>query len=176
MPRGGKREGAGAKPSNSVETFLSRVKIGDQHECWPYEWGAKDHGYGLFWYQRKPYKAHRFAYWYFVERIDLNAPKDVYEKGFVLHRCGNRACCNPAHLYLGDLPQNMRDKVRHGTQSRLRGERHPFAKITMEIATTIRESYAAGATKMALAEKYGVSVRFIGDVLTMRTYRPLTLP
>lgn len=29
---------------------------------------------------------------------------------FVLHRCGNKGCINPDHLYVGDIRQSMNQK------------------------------------------------------------------
>jgi hypothetical protein len=33
---------------------------------------------------------------------------------WILHHCDNRRCCNPAHLYEGDVGDNSRDKVQAG--------------------------------------------------------------
>lgn len=50
--------------------------------------------------------AHRLSYRIFVGVI----PNGM----LVLHRCGNRACVNPHHLYLGDAQQNQDDRFFHG--------------------------------------------------------------
>jgi hypothetical protein len=53
-----------------------------------------------------PRLAHRVAYELYVGPI----PPGM----FVLHKCDVRSCCNPDHLFLGDLWANARDMARKG--------------------------------------------------------------
>lgn len=46
----------------------------------------------------------------------------------VLHKCDNRKCINPEHLFLGTKGDNARDMVQKGRS--LKGERHPQTKFT----------------------------------------------
>lgn len=51
-------------------------------------------------------KAHRASY----ALAHGTTPEDI----LVLHRCNNRLCISPEHLYLGDVVQNQLDKVASG--------------------------------------------------------------
>lgn len=86
---------------DNVAWFWVRVKVGKKNECWPWLGGKTRGGYGDD--RRKTLgvrRAHRAAW--------------VAKYGYipelqVLHKCDNRICCNPNHLYLGDHQDNMDD-------------------------------------------------------------------
>ena len=55
--------------------------------------------------------------------------------------------------------KNAADMVDHGRANGCGklGSEHPKAKLTEEIVRQVRSEYAAGATELALAAKYGVN-------------------
>lgn len=77
----------------------------------------------------------------------------------VCHDCpggDNRACVNPAHLFLGTHLDNMGDMTMKGRGAN--GESLPQAKLTEDNVRAIRARYARGDIPMsALAREYGVS-------------------
>lgn len=86
------------------ERFWMKATKGAPDECWDWHCSTKGKGYGQFWYNGKPQRAHRIAW----EIEKGNVPKRLN----VLHRCDNRKCVNPAHLYLGTNSDNMLDMYR----------------------------------------------------------------
>lgn len=106
--------------------FLSKTKqVGD---CLEWQAGMSTVGYGKFWLDGKNIGAHRAAWKIFKGEI----PAGMH----ILHRCDNRSCVNPEHLFLGTNQDNVDDKVKKGRS--LRGERNWRAKLRDDEVRSIR--------------------------------------
>ena len=93
---------------------------------------------------------------------------------WVLHRCDNRRCYEPTHLFLGTHEDNMRDmaaKKRSHSHGGLHGERNPAAKLTEEDVREIRRHYANGSTVGELQSLYGMSHFAIYRIVTGKGWR-----
>ena len=83
------------------QRFISKFTERDPDSCWNWD-GAKVEGYGYLWViGNHLIRAHRYAW--------QLANGDIPEGKLVLHKCDNRSCVNPSHLYLGDHSDNMKD-------------------------------------------------------------------
>ena len=80
----------------------------------------------------------------------------------VLHRCDNRRCVNPDHLFLGTQRDNLRDMREKGRQ--VRGEQQGSAKLTEQQVRQIRRRYQRYSHRNGggvLAREYGVGIKQI---------------
>ncbi len=157
--------------SNSREpNFWARVDRKNDDECWNWM-GLKKQSpknpspYGSLGWNGKVTGAHRVAF----EIANGEIPKGM----MVLHTCDNTLCCNPAHLYIGDHAQNMRDMVdrrrRKGAGS---GQLNGRAKLTQNQASEIRAVYAAGGLSQdKIASMYGVSQFAISAIVRNKRYK-----
>ena len=86
--------------------FWSKVEIGEAGKCWDWRTTRDRYGYGKFFMKGRTLTAPRVAY----ALVNGGIPDGLW----VLHKCDNRACCNPTHLFLGTHRDNMRDMMKKG--------------------------------------------------------------
>lgn len=84
-----------------VEFFMQRVLVDAESHCWIWQQHRNRLGYGAMQVQGQDVQAHRYVF------MSLVGPIPAGMK--VLHKCDNRACINPEHLWIGTQGDNMRD-------------------------------------------------------------------
>lgn len=158
------------KPAQTAESFWARVKK-QRSGCWEWQGCIGTGGYGMVQWHGTSCRTHRVAAWLSGLVDSLKAPKDKAAKGFVLHRCDNPACCNPAHFFIGSHADNMRDCRDKGRWNGRHGENHYRAKITNEDASRIRVAYALGGiSQQGLADKYGLTQCTVSSIIRGKTF------
>ena len=145
-----------------AERFLDYYRPLAANACWPWTGTTDRDGYGVIGDERRrQIRAHRIAY----ERAYGPVPPDQY----VLHRCDNPPCCNPAHLKLGTLTDNSNDKVsRHRHRF---GEAAPNSKLLHRDVVAIRQHLTDGEAIPLIAKRYGVKPATIWMIHRRKTWK-----
>lgn len=94
-----------ASETITLKEIRARCSVTEEG-CW--EWkGTIKHGYGFYHLARARYRVHRLSL-----VLTLGEPNDPEIE--CCHKCNNKRCCNPEHLYWGTRKQNHRQAMEDG--------------------------------------------------------------
>jgi hypothetical protein len=140
------------------------AKVDQSGECWLWIGGFSQDRYGKIKLPGRngaTVRAHRAAY--------VLANGEIPNGQLVCHRCDNRACVNPAHLFLGSHRDNVDDMVAKGRQTL--GEVNGRAKLSASSVAEIRDLLKNTSLRpTAIAPMYGVSPTAICRISAGRTW------
>jgi hypothetical protein len=153
--------------------FWKLVVAGHPSQCWNWRGNKSPKGYGVFTPNPKRKTAtepkginmfaHRFCWEYFSK---TKVPSSLE----CCHRCDNRACCNPFHLFIGTHLENMQDMAAKKRCNSAKGENQGASKLTQDQVETIRQSHPFVTAKQ-LAIKYGVTRTAIYLILKRKNWK-----
>lgn len=136
-------------------SFLKRTNTHDYDAdmCWEWLGSGKGNGYGHT--SRGP--AHRVSYELFVG--DIPPSMDV------CHRCDNRWCVNPYHLFVGTRRDNMADMKMKG-----RGAGGCRKHLSESQVQEIMRRINAGVPLKIIAETMGVNYGTVTSIKRGKSY------
>lgn len=136
----------------TLDESLSKYQVADDG-CWNWTGVIHRDGYGLSFFNGKQIRAHRHM---LLRSLGLQESELL-----ALHKCDNRRCVNPDHLYLGTPKQNSTDMVSRNRQSRRFGEDNSVSKITKEIAIAV---FLDKRKHKDIARDYGIAVSTVSSI------------
>lgn len=159
----------GGKNSNPVPIdvrFWSKVSVANPSECW--NWNAFIHpsGYGTFRLNGKEALSHRMSW--------ILSFGQIPDGLCVCHKCDNRICCNPSHLFLGTYKDNANDRDRKGRTKipNNAGDNHGMSKLTEDDVKRILHLHAEGYSNREIANIVGKVVQTtIYGIVTRRSWK-----
>lgn len=129
------------------ERFWAKVDKRGPDECWPWLGYIMPNGYGQTSLGGKHIYAHRTSW--------MLSGRDIPFGMCVLHKCDFRRCVNPAHLWIGSVADNDRDRDEKGHTAK--GEQGGMAKLTTAEVLQIRALSKDGVPGIVLSNQFNVS-------------------
>jgi len=141
-----------SKYKSPMHFLLSSIK--EVSGCWEWQ-GSFSNGYGIvkgYKHSLREFKAHRLSYKIFNGYI----PRGMQ----VCHRCDNRKCVNPKHLWAGTQQDNLVDAAKKGRKAE---------KLTNAQVLEIRELWATGNYfQKPLARMFNIRQQTVSDIVNRR--------
>ena len=142
-----------------------------EDECWEWQGCKNSTGYGSMMVRQKTYSAHRIVFALSNPGlISIEAPSDKKLKQFILHKCDNRLCCNPKHMFLGNYDDNNKDAKAKGRSNAPKGANHKKAKLTQEQADMIRKIYVPDLTFVEIGKMFNIHANNVSRIVRNKTY------
>lgn len=148
-----------------IDRLMEKITISDSG-CW--EWNAArfGNGYGAFRFHGKNIHAHR-ASW-------ILKYGEIPSGLFVCHKCDNRKCVNPDHLFLGSNQDNLNDMKSKGRSGR--GIKNAMHRYSEEVIRRVKEMKVQFFTQKKTAQETGVNKSTISMIWSGKTWRHIEVP
>lgn len=149
--------------ARDTRRFNAGYIVNEQTGCWEWQKNIQMNGYGHMKHSGKTRSAHRISYEMHHGEIPIGA--------YVLHRCDNRRCVKPDHLYLGTAKDNaldMKAKRRHS-----HGEQSTSSKVTEAQVLEMYELFDGGMGSIRVSRKFDICTTQAWHIKTGKSWAHL---
>lgn len=121
--------------------------------------GSNNGNYGLFFHNRKSATPiHRR-----VKELELG--RELEQDELALHKCDNRLCCRPDHIFVGTHSDNVSDMWKKNRHIRLVGELNTQSKLTSQQVSQVAMLRKSGVSSREIASRFSVWPSTINSIL-----------
>ena len=152
------------KTQTNFQKFLEIINA----ESYPTEciewWGGKNsHGYGMVTFMMRPGLEGRM----YVHRLalEISIGRQLEDGLLALHKCDNRVCFNPDHLYEGNQSQNVQDSHDRNRRASRKGSKHPLSKLTEKDVAQMILMSKDGCLQKTIASVYGIRQQTVSRII-----------
>jgi hypothetical protein len=156
----GRRDQATRKMPDLNERFWSKV-VKSPTGCWTWTGAHGGDGYPTMCYYGRHRRISRLMW------ASVNG--EIAPGALICHKCNNRGCVNPDHLYQGTIASNNRDLM--VSDKAPVGMKHGKAKFT---DAQILEIYNAPGTDKELSKRFGIPTQYVSKIKRRVVWKCLT--
>ncbi len=139
-------------PDDLITRISRKVNCAPKESCWNWTGLRNIYGYAVIKRNGKSNcLVHRIMYELFVGNIP--------DKMMVLHKCDNRRCVNPSHLFLGTQGDNMRDAA---LKNRM------VHKLSFRQVLEIRRLYIEGFTQEEISKMFSINQSNVSRIVSKK--------
>lgn len=155
---------------STEKKFWSKIKFDTLDKCWEWQGGLNSSGYGSFRITDGVGIGVGGSHRYLYQKV-FN--KRLIHDVFVLHKCDNRKCCNPNHLFEGSQLDNARDMFAKNRRPSVCGVKHHNAKLKPKNIRMIRKLFEIGLPDKRIGYAFGVSEKTILSIKKGQTWKQI---
>lgn len=142
------------------EIFFRNISKGiHPNGCWVYSKGKR---YAKICVNGKTISVHRYSYELYKGQIPDNM--------VVCHKCDNKLCVNPGHLFIGTQKDNIQDMLSKKRGNHAKGSKHHRTTLTEKQIAHIKKRIISGEKIHNLKDEYNVSREMLYQMKAGRSW------